>query len=103
MSKKDRQDWWNSLTLEQQGTYIINRQNRKAEQRKDRPLRELRYNPKYPWITEGVNASNRAAWLTMIFKKNQWLKDEIESEQLDVELYQQERPFGLTPVTEQRG
>ena len=46
----------------------------KAERRENEPERALKYNPKYPWMTEGVNADNRDKWRAMIHKKNPWLK-----------------------------
>ena len=49
-------------------------QSQKAERRQGRPVKELEYNPDYPWLTEGVNDSNRDEWLAMIHKKNPWLK-----------------------------
>ena len=74
-TKKERQEWWRNLTLEQQSEYIRSRQARKAEERQDQPERALKYNPKYPWLTEGVNESNRDDWLAMIHKKNPWLNE----------------------------
>ena len=73
-TKKQRRQWWNSLSLDEQQEYIERRQAKKAKQRKNKPPRVLRYNPEYPWMTEGVNESNRANWLAMIHKKNPWLK-----------------------------
>ena len=73
-TKKQRQQWWKSLSLDEQQEYIERRQAKKAKQRKMRPERLLKYNPAYPWLTEGVNKSNRDDWLVMIHKKNPWLK-----------------------------
>lgn len=73
-SKKERQEWWRNLTPDQQQEYIEKKQAQKAERRKNEPERVLKYNSKYPWMTEGVNESNRADWLAMIAKKNPWLK-----------------------------
>ena len=73
-TKKQRQQWWKALSLDEQQEYIERRQAKKAKQRKNKPLRVLRYNPEYPWMTEGVNESNRDDWLAMIHKKNPWLK-----------------------------
>ena len=73
-SKKQRQQWWNSLTSEQQGEQIEKWQAQKAERRKIIPNKILKYNPTYPWLTEGVNPENKDKWLKMIYKKNPWLK-----------------------------
>ena len=73
-TKKERQEWWRNLTSEQQQEYIEKKQAQKAKRRENEPERVLRYNPKYPWLTDGVNESNRADWLAMIHKKNPWLK-----------------------------
>ena len=73
-TKKQRRQWWKSLTPEQQQAYIEKRQAKKAKERKNRPKRVLRYNPEYPWLTEGVNDTNREQWKAMIRKKNSWLK-----------------------------
>ena len=73
-SKKERQKWWRNLTSEQQQEYIEKKQAQKAKRREIHPLKELEYNPKYPWMTEGVNDTNRAEWWAMILKKNPWLK-----------------------------
>ncbi|HDY88131.1 MAG TPA: hypothetical protein ENH82_08475 [bacterium] len=74
-SKAERQQWWKSLSLDEQQDYIERRQAKKAEQRKNRPKRVLEYNPAYPWMTEGVNDSNREQWLRAIHKKNPWLRE----------------------------
>lgn len=47
-SKKQRQQWWNRLTSEQQAEHIINRQARTAEKRELNPPKELEFNPEYP-------------------------------------------------------
>ncbi len=73
-SKKERQEWWRNLTPEQREAQIEKWQAQKAERRKDEPKRILKYNPAYPWLTEGVNDSNREQWQKMIAKKNPWLK-----------------------------
>lgn len=73
-SKKQRKQWWNRLTLEQQAEYIEKRQAQKAEERKNSPPKELKFNPKCPWLTEGINDTNREQWLARIEKKNPWLK-----------------------------
>ncbi len=73
-SKKERREWWRNLTPEQQAAQIEKWQAKKAERRENEPERVLKYNPKYPWMTEGVNADNRDKWLAMIHKKNPWLK-----------------------------
>jgi len=73
-TKAQRQEWWKNLTEEERTEYIERRQAKKAEQRAKRPPVVLKYNPKYPWITEGVNKGNRERWLAMIHKKNPWLK-----------------------------
>lgn len=73
-TKKQRRQWWNSLSLDEQQKYIERRQAKKAKQRKMYPKPPLRYNPEYPWMTEGVNADNKEQWLAMIHKKNSWLK-----------------------------
>lgn len=73
-TKKQRQEWWAGLTFEQKGKWIEKWQAQKEERRKHLPPRELRYNPKYPWVTEGVNSTNRGKWWAMIKKKNPWLK-----------------------------
>lgn len=41
---------------------------------KNEPPRALKFDPKYPWATEGVNSKNKKQWLAMIHKKNPWLK-----------------------------
>jgi len=73
-SKKQRQKWWNSLNSAQKEAQIKKWQVQKAERRKNMPVLPEKYNSKYPWLTEGVNLGNRAAWLEMIHKKNPWLK-----------------------------
>ena len=73
-SKKERQKWWRNLTSDEQQVYIEKKQAQKAEERKDQLERVLRYNPKYPWLTEGVNDTNKAEWWAMILRKNPWLK-----------------------------
>ena len=73
-TKKQRRQWWKSLTFYQQQVYIEKRQAIKAERRKNQPKRVLRYNPEYSWLTEGVNDNNREQWEKMIAKKNPWLK-----------------------------
>ncbi len=73
-SKKERQEWWRNLTPDQQAVQVEKWQAEKAERRKNEPERVLKYNPKYPWMTEGVNADNRDKWLALIHKKNPWLK-----------------------------
>ena len=73
MSFKQRQQWWNGLTSEQQADHIKKRQAQKAEARKLNPPKELEFNPEYPWLTEGVNDTNRKKWSAMIKKKNPWL------------------------------
>lgn len=73
-SKKQHQRWWKSLTLEQQEDYIKSIQAKKAKRRQLNPPKDLEYDPKYPWETEGVNSKNRAQWLRMIKKKNPWMK-----------------------------
>ena len=73
-TKKERRKWWRNLTPEQREAQIEKWQAQKAERRENEPPRVLKYNPKYPWMTEGVNADNRDKWLAMIHKKNPWLK-----------------------------
>ena len=73
-TKKQRQQWWNSLTPDEKDVQIKKWQVQKAKRRKIKPVQELKYNPKYPWMTEGVNPKNRKNWLAMIKKKNPWLK-----------------------------
>ena len=73
-TKKKRQQWWNNLTPEQQDQQIEKWQAQKAKVRKLLPDKILEYNPEYPWMTEGVNDTNRAEWWAMINKKNPWLK-----------------------------
>ena len=73
-TKKERQKWWRNLTFDQQAKQIEKWQAQKAERRENEPPRLLKYNLAYPWLTEGVNESNRADWLAMIKKKNPWLK-----------------------------
>ena len=73
-SKRQRQQWWRSLTLEQQDEYIRRKQARKAEERKNSSPKKLKVNPKCPWLTEGVNKTNRKQWLAMIKRENPWLK-----------------------------
>jgi len=73
-SKKERQEWRRNLTPDEQEAYIERKQAKKAEQRENQPKQPLRYNPKYSWMTEGVNEGNRAKWWAMIKKKNPWLK-----------------------------
>lgn len=78
-TKKQRQQWWKSLTLDEQQEYIEKRQASKAKYRKNNPKQskkdDYRYPSKiYPWLIEGVNDSNREQWQKMIAKKNPWLK-----------------------------
>ena len=73
-TKKERRKWWRNLTPDQQASQIEKWQAIKAKKRKYQPKRVLRYNPEYPWMTEGVNEGNRKQWQKMIAKKNPWLK-----------------------------
>ncbi len=73
-SKKERQAWWANLSDSERQQNIERWQKRKAERRAMRPPKELKYNPKYPWMTEGVHEGNREQWRAMILKKNPWLK-----------------------------
>lgn len=73
-SKKERKEWWRNLTPDQREEQIKKWQIQKAEMRKSLPERVLKYNPEYPWMTEGVNDGNREQWLAMIHEKNPWLK-----------------------------
>ncbi len=73
LTNKLRRQWWNRLTPEQKENFIEKRQAQKAEYRKLNPPKELMYNPQYPWMTEGVNDTNRKKWLANIKKKNPWL------------------------------
>jgi len=73
-AKKLRQKWWRSLTPEQQGQQIIKWQAQKAKRRENIPLIVQKPLAGYPWLTEGVNDTNRAEWWAMILKKNPWLK-----------------------------
>lgn len=73
-TKAQRQQWWNNLTFDEKETQIIKWQCQKEKRRKINPVPELKCNPKYPWMTEGVNGKNRKKWLAMIKKKNPWLK-----------------------------
>ena len=73
-TKKQRQQWWNNLTPDEKEAQIIKWQAQKAKRREINPLKELEYDPKYPWLTEGVNEKNKAQWWAMILKKNPWLK-----------------------------
>ena len=71
--KAKARKWWYSLTPEQQETQIKKWQSKKAESRAKMPERVQKYDEKYPWATEGVNAGNREQWLLCIFGKNLWL------------------------------
>lgn len=72
-SKEQRRKWWFSLTPEQQGEYIKRRQAKKTKERAKMPKRVQKYDEKYPWVTEGVNESNREQWFSLILAKNPWL------------------------------
>ena len=75
-TKKQRQEWWLSLTPEEQGNYITERQRKKAKKRKKYGVRNFvtpKLLKKYPWYETGVNETNRQQWLAMIHKKNPWL------------------------------
>ncbi|KKL24345.1 hypothetical protein LCGC14_2416240 [marine sediment metagenome] len=74
-TKKERQEWWKNLTEQERTEYIEHRQAKKAEHRRKHPWPALKYNPKYPWSTGGVNKGNRERWLAMIHRKNPWLKE----------------------------
>lgn len=75
-TKKQRQQWWNSLTPKQQADHIKKRQAQITEARKLNPPKELMCNPQYPWMTEGVNDTNREQWWAMTKKKNPWLEED---------------------------
>ena len=68
MSKSNQKQWWNSLSLKQQLSQIS-----KWQAKRHRKTKVLRFDPKYPWCTEGVNKDNKEQWLEMIFGKNPWL------------------------------
>ena len=72
-NKSERRKWWSNLTAGQQQTYIEQRQAKKDEYRKNHPKELLRFNPKYPWMTDGVKPANKAQWLKTIETKNPWL------------------------------
>jgi len=71
-TKRQRRKWWNSLSDEQRQSQIAKWTAKKNKMVK--PERILAFNPKYPWMTEGVNDSNREAWIRTIKRKNPWLK-----------------------------
>jgi len=73
-TKAQRQQWWDNLTPDKKETQIIKWQRQKAKKRKLYSEKKLKFNPKYPWMTTGVNDKNRKKWLAMIRKKNPWLK-----------------------------
>ena len=72
-TKAERQAWWNGLSPQEQQEYIERKQARKTAWREKHPKEEPAYNPKYPWATNGIDDSNRAAWQKVILKKNPWL------------------------------
>ena len=77
ITKKQRQEWWKSLSPDQKEAYIKKRQDKKTLNRKKRS--PIRYNVKdYPWLNGGVNSSNREQWLAMIKKKNPWLNNTLK-------------------------
>lgn len=74
-NKEQRQEWWNSLTSDQQEAQIHKWQAQKVERHKNRP--EKKFSEKqlrlYPWYVDGVNKTNRAQWLRTIKRKNPWM------------------------------
>ena len=76
-TKKQRQEWWKSLSPAQKEAYIEKRQEIKTLNRKKQT--PIEYNKNYPWMTEGVNSSNKAQWLAMIMKKNPWFNNALQN------------------------
>jgi len=76
-TKAERQRWWKNLSPQEQEAYIERRQARKTAWRKKHPKKELAYDRRFPWATEGVDDTNRAAWQRMILKKNPWLRSTV--------------------------
>jgi len=77
LTKAERVAWWKSLSPQEQEAYIARRQERKTAWRKKHPAKVQIYDPKYPWATNGIDDSNRAAWQKVILKKNQWLSPKV--------------------------
>jgi hypothetical protein len=77
-TKKQRQEWWYSLTPEQQNEYITKRQAQTELRRskKDRTIDPKRAK-KYPWLIDGVNKENRTQWVNMVLSKNPWLRPSL--------------------------
>ena len=73
-TKRQRQQWWKSLTLEQQSQQIEKWWAQKAIKRENMPLMAQDVVPGYPWLTESVNDTNKAQWMAMVLRKNPWLK-----------------------------
>lgn len=73
-TKKQRQQWWANSTWAERDDYIRSKQRERMKKRRNRPLKSAKFNPEYPWMTEGVNEGNREQWQKMIAKKNPWLK-----------------------------
>ena len=67
-TKKQRKQWWNSLTPEQQEDYIEHKQELKAKKRQTSPITN-----KYPEPI--ITAENRAEWEKKILSKNPWMTE----------------------------
>lgn len=76
LTKEQRRQWWFSLSDDEKESYIARRQQRKTEWRKLHPKKEPVYDPKYPWVTLGVDDSNREQWQSVILSKNPWLDND---------------------------
>lgn len=68
-TKKQRQQWWDNLTVEQKAEQVKKWQGESCEKTK-----ALEYNSEFPWLTEGVNGQNKKQWLAAICRKNPWLQ-----------------------------
>ena len=74
-TKKQRQAWWNSLTKEEKRLQIAKWKAKKDAEVK--PEKKLEYDPKYPWVTEGVNEENREQWQQTILNQNPWFDKSV--------------------------
>ncbi len=69
-TKEERQAWWRGLTFDEKDTHIRRWQGQRERRRRPKVKR---FDPKYPWATEGVNRQNKEQWMDLIIRKNPWL------------------------------
>jgi hypothetical protein len=75
-TKKERRAWWYGLTDAEKAEWIDKWQQRRELRRKKRSPKPQQISSKYPWMNPGVfvDDTNREQWLSMIMRKNPWLK-----------------------------